>query len=328
MRKYIDLLHDERGFVLSTAVIVGATVAAAGAIAGASIASSGAKRAAKTQAEAQQQQIAAQTAAAEADRQERQTSIAKEEAVRQEAVAKKQAAIENINYPTYLSSPEAQKYKGTLEERMAGRGLIDINAQTAPVAEQVRAGFKQTEANIGAAASARGLGRSSIATAQIGEKSQAAERDIAERVAQLELTRQDQIGTAVTQFGTLTEQEAASQQNQAIFKRGGEFNVADTITGKAGAIGGAERLSSQATKEDQFAIARSIEAKGVAQAAAELKQAEIWGSAVIGATKSAAQSSEDVIDALKAEKANRAMVNTGRTAGRTTNSFNSQGIGF
>ena len=301
MRKYIDLLHDERGFVVSTATIVGASIVAAGAIGGAAILSSGQSRAAKTQAEAQQQQIAAeQKAAADA------------QAQRDIAVAKKQAAIENINYPTYLSSPEAQKYKGTLEERMAGRGLIDVNAQTAPVAEQVRAGFKQTEANIGAAASARGLGRSSVATAQIGEKSQAAERDIAERVANLELTRQDQIGTAVTQFGTLTEQEAASQQNQAIFKRGGEFSVADTISGNA-----------EAAKQDQFAIAKSIEAKGVAQAAAELKQAEIWSSAVVGATKSAAQSSEDVIDALKAEKTNRAMVNTGRT----TNSFNSQGIG-
>ena len=297
--------------VIAAAVIVGAATVGASAIA-----SSGASKAAKTQAEAQQEAIAAQERAAEAERQERTAAIAKEEATRQEAIERKEKAVAEIKYPTYLEIPEAQKLKGTLEERLAGRGLVapvtplDISKTTAPFAEQRRAGLKQTEAAISATASARGLGRSTIPVSQIGEASQAAERDIEERVAQLQIENKkieesniererQQITDALARFEALTGREATSQEQKAIFERGGEFDVAETIAGKAGEIGAAERASAEIYKQNQFAIAESIAKKGTTDAAYELKQAEIWASALTGITKSAADTSEDIIAAIE-----------------------------
>lgn len=361
--------------VISTAAIIGATaIAAAGTIAATTIASSGAKKAAETQAEAQQQAIAAQERAAEAERAERaeaarkeeevrQVAIIKEEEVRQEAIARKEAAVKAIKYPTYLEIPEAQKLRQTLEERVAGRGLVapitpleagkelaplDISAATAPFAAQRRAGLKQTEALISAGASARGLGRSTIPVGQIGLASEAAERDIEERVAQLQIQNKtieesniererqrlaqnkaieesniererQQIGDAIARYEALTGREITTQEAKAIFERGGEFDIAETIAGKAGAIGAAERetagaigmaerANAEAYKQNQFAISQSIATKGASDAAYELKQAEIWSSAIMGLTKSAAQTSEDIIEAIEKEQNKRATV--------------------
>lgn len=218
-------------------IIIAAAIAGTAAVAGAAILSSGAKSAAETQAEAQQQQIAAQ-----------QKSAAEEQVRIEEATAKKQAAIENIKFPTLLETPEAQEFKTTLQDRIAGRGLIDVSAQTAPVAVQRRDALKeQTIPAIGASLSAAGLGRSTLRGAQVSQASQAAERDINERVAQLEIQRQGQIERAVTQFGLLAEEESRSQQSKAVFERGGEFEVANT------SIDAANRF-----KENEFAIAETI----------------------------------------------------------------------
>ena len=198
----------------------------------------------------------------------------KAEADKANALSVREEAIRNIKFPTYLSTAEGQKYKQTLEERMAGQGLIDVNALTSPIAAQIRAGQKQTEAAIGSAASARGLGRSSVATSQIGAASQAAERDIAERMAQLELTRQQQIENAVSGFGDVSKTEAQSQQNKSQFDIGNQFGLADTIAGYA-----------EQVKQDQFLISNSIAQKGVTSAANNLLQLQTWLSAAVGAAK-------------------------------------------
>lgn len=320
-------------------------------------------------------------------------SIAKEEALRQEAVQRKEAAAANIKFPTFLELPESQKLKTTLEERMAGQGIklpeeqklqatleermagrglvapvvpLDINKQTAPFSAQRRASLTQQEIPlINATASARGLGRSTVPVSQIGQRSQAAERDIEERVAQLQIEnkkieeanierersqitdalgrfetftgdRREQVDDALARFEELTGREATSQERKALFERGTEFDIADTISGKAGVIGTAERqaeeafkedrLSSetafkqtqlgieQSFKEDQFAIANSIQQKGVTQAANEMLQANIIASGLAGVAKSA----ENAISAIDAEKKTRnaALVNIG--SGKTS----------
>lgn len=308
-------------------------VITAAAVGSAAIVSSGASKAAKTQAEAQQKQIEAQERAAEQERQERAAALGKEEAARQEAVKRKEEAVKNIKYPTYLETATAPLLRQTLEDKLAGRGLaapvspLDIDKLTAPFAKQRRAGLVAEEAAISSAASARGLGRSTIPVAQIGLSSQAAERDIEERVANLMIENKKieeaniereraQKESALTGYERLTGAESATQREKAQFERGGEFEIAETIAGNAAAIGKAERDSAAIFRENQFAIADSIEKKGATEAAYELKQAEIWGSALAGVAKSATQSSEDVINAIREEKGsrNRAMVNIG---GRT-----------
>lgn len=268
-------------------LVTAALIGGAAAIGSAAISSSGAKKAAQTQAEAQQAEIQAQQDAAERQRLER-----------ERALKMKQEAAANINFPTYLSIPEAQKLKQTLEERIAGRGLIDVNAQTSPIAEQIRSGEKRTQAGITSAASARGLGRSSVVTSQLGESSRAAERDITERMSQLELARQQQIEESIGRYQRLGETEAGSQQEQAKFKLGTEFDIADTIVNDANMV-----------KQNEFAIAESIKAKGSTEAAGQLLNAQMWAQGLLAAGMSVSdaykRSSTDIIDAIEAEQSTR-----------------------
>jgi len=298
-------LSNERGIIGTTAAIIGSSViAGAAGLGAAAISSSGARKASETAAQAQQRQVEAQQKAA-----------AEEELRRQEALRMKQEAAAKINFPTFLETETGQQIKGTLEDRIAGRGLIDVSAQTAPVAEQVRAGLQQTQAGLASMASARGLGRSTVATAQGTQASQAAERDIAERVAQLELARQNQISTAVGRFQQLSEQEAASQQNQAKFKLGAEFNIADTLREDASAI-----------KTNEFAIAETIQAQGATVAAGQLLNSQILASGLLAAGMSFQQaqqkSTDDLLDVIGSEqqKRNAALVNIGTSSSRTVKS--------
>lgn len=300
IRTLKERLSNEKGLVAtSTALLIGAGVAGAAGVGAAAIAGSGARSAAKTQAEAQQRALTAQ---------ERAAQEAKDR--RDEAVRLKQEAAKNIKFPTFLEIPEAQEFKQTIQDRIAGRGLIDVDAQTAPVAQQVRAGLKQTQSGLASLASARGLGRSTVATAQGTQASQAAERDIASRVSQLEIKRQDQIARAVEQFGGISEREEISQQNLARFRQGAEFNIADTIASDA-----------QTTKNDQFAIANTIQQNGATDAAFQLMNAEIWASALLGLGKSASQTTDDIIGAIeKQQDRNAATVNIGTEPSRTVKS--------
>jgi len=84
-----------------------------------------------------------------------------------------------------------------LEKRLQGLGVgFDpnvIKGATAPFAAARREGFQRREVPaISSAASARGLGRSTIPVAQIGQAAQTAERDIEQRVADLSVKDQVQ----------------------------------------------------------------------------------------------------------------------------------------
>lgn len=237
-------------------------------------------------------------------------AAAEAKAQQNKAIEMKQKAIADNPYPTYLSTPEAQKYKQTLEDRLAGKGLIDVNALTSPIAAQIRAGEKQTEAGIGSAASARGLGRSTVATSQIGAASQAAERDIAERMANLELTRQQQIENAVGQYGNLASTEAQSQANKANYNVGNEFNVSDSIANYA-----------QLAKNDQFTISKTIQESGAQEAAFKLQQLQMWLS--VAATAGSIAATGGMSAAIPKSGA---VVNTGNSKILNSN-FNMAGIG-
>ena len=261
--------------------VASAIIGGAAAITGGLIAARGARQAAETQAQAQQAAIDAQTRAAQEAQAER------------ERAAQLQLAA--------LESPELQELGTTLRERIAGRGLIDVSAATAPVAEQIRAGLReQTIPGIAAAASARGLGRSTIPIAQISQASQAAERDIATRIQNLEIARQGQIERAIDRFQQLGE-----------FKVRGEQVAASTIADSANRFA-----------NDQFAIANSIASKGATEAAGELLSAQMISSGIIGMGLSAQQatqrSTEDIISAIENEQGARtgALVNIADTSGR------------
>jgi len=262
-----------------TSLIVGGV-----ALAGGAVAAQGARQAAKKQ-----------NSANEAALQTKREAAATAEEQRQEAITRKETALGDANFPSsFVSTPEGAEYKQTLQDRMAGRGLVDVDALSAPSAVARRAGLEQTGAAINATASARGLGRSTIPVAQTAEASQAAERDIAERVAQLELVRQEQIGQAVGQYGTLSERELLSQQQKSMFETEGQFAIADTIS-----------ASAEATKRDQFSISETIRQKGADEAAYKLKEAEIWASAITGAGSgmSSQGGSQDLIDAITNQQA-------------------------
>jgi len=264
---------------MAKAIVIAAAIAGTAAVAGGVIAASGAKSAAKTQAASQASALASQEKAA-----------AEEQVRVEEATSIKRAAVDNIKFPTFLETPEAQEFKGTLQDRIAGRGLIDVDALTSPIAEARRAGLReQTIPAIGASLSAAGLGRSTLRGAQVGQASQAAERDINERMAQLEIQRQGQIERALTQFGLLSEEESRSQQARASFERGGEFAVADT-----------QVQAAQIFRENEFAIAESIRQEGALAAANRLKEAEILAGGLVGAgtAASSALQTQSLIDAI------------------------------
>ena len=257
-------------------LVIAAAIAGTAAVAGGAIISSGAKKAASTQKNAQQAQL-----------QEQQRASQKEEIARQEAVTRKEAA---------LTSPEIEKFGQTLEERVAGRGLIDVDALSAPSAVARRAGLEQTGAAISSAASARGLGRSTVPVSKIGQASQAAERDIAERVAQLQLIKEGQKGEAIEQFGRF-----------AAFKRGGEFSVADTISRDANAV-----------KNNEFATANTIASIGATEAAGQLLSSQMIAAGLIGIGEAATgaaetQATNDLLEKALSEKRTRraAQVNIG-----------------
>ena len=96
--------------------------------------------------------------------------------------------------PPEIKSPydtgEYQQRLKTLRERIAGKNLglpgELLEKTTSPFATNLRAGFqKYTVPAIASAASARGLGRSSLVPAQIGEQSRQVEGTIDERLANL-----------------------------------------------------------------------------------------------------------------------------------------------
>lgn len=292
------VIYNNEGLIGTTAAIItGAVIAGGAAIGATAIASSGAKKAAKTQADAQRAQIAAQQQAA-----------AKEEATRQEAVERKETAVRDIKFPTFLEGEAAQQLRGTLEERIAGRGLLDIDKLTAPFAAQTREGVSRSITASGSVLSAAGLGRSSLRGAQAGALSQAGERDIEQRVAGLQIENQKLIESNIDRFQNLVGREASSQERKALFERGGEFNIAETIAGNA-----------VSSRQNEFAIAESIEREGATAAANQLLQSQIFAAGLIGIGKGATQATDDIVSAIENKQRNdilAAAVNRGQGIGQ------------
>ncbi|HEC64917.1 MAG TPA: hypothetical protein ENI23_06480 [bacterium] len=328
---YINNKKFKRGIVAtSTAIIAGAVIAGGAAVAGGAIAASGAKKAAEKQAQSKREAIEAQERAAAAEAAERGEAVARKETALEKAVARKEAALK-IPFTTISETPEGQRIRGTLESRIAGQDVgfrpEAISAATGAFAKQRRAGLSQFEIPaITSAASARGVGRSTITSGQIGRATQTAEQDIESRVAQLGLASEQQrsfdIQKAMGGFQRFAETETAGQQRRSIFQRGGEFDVAQTELG--GQFGIASTLEGNATieRENQFAIANSIAQQGADAAAFELKQAAILGSALVSAGAAFSlkedKATDDLIAAITKDEDRRNAALVARPVIRTT----------
>jgi len=297
------------------AIIIGG-IAAAGAVAGGVIASQGAQSAAETQAEAQQAQINAQQAELDKKRQEQ-----------AKAVALKSQALDEFKLPGVLESQEGKDLATKLKARSEGIGVgyspEVLNADTAATAKQTRASLKeQTIPAINAAASSRGLGRSSVAVSQVGSATQAAERDIESRIAQLQVASEAQksadVQNALTGYGSMVESQTKTKQAEAGTRLTGEFSIADTEMGVA-----------NSNFQDASAINQLIANQGATQAAYQLQQAAILAGAITGATsafgKGLSTGNEDIINAINAQQqTNNARVNIASPSGNIT----SQDVGL
>lgn len=287
-----------------TASIIAASIIGVATVGSAVISSQGAQAAAETAAESNQAAIAAQ-----------QQAQAQQQAAAEEAAAEKTTALGEFKYPGILETPEGAKLKTTLEERMAGVGVgyspEVLNKYTAATAAQTRAGLKeQTIPSITAAASARGLGRSTIPVSQIGSASQAAERDIEERIAQLQTASEAQKATdiqnALTQYQGLTSEQVRAKQIEAEVIKSGKFDIANTEMGAANS-----RLASSAT------VSELIATGGVTQAAYQLQQSAMVSSVITNALtqglsyyQADKQATQEIADLLRnQENQNAARVN-------------------
>lgn len=121
---------------------------------------------------------------------------------------------------TPLETKQGKFLEKTLRDRIAGVGLgftpEFISETASPFAVSQRRALRQeTIPTISAQASARGVGRSTIPTGQIGRESNITEQNIAERIANLGLAsenlRAQQQGTAIGRYGNLTLQQTNAE---------------------------------------------------------------------------------------------------------------------
>ncbi len=284
---------------LSTAIIIGASIAAVGVGTAAVIGAQGAKSAAQTAANAQQEAL---------DLQQQELETKREAGVK--AVALKAEALDKFALPGILETPEGKDLQARLRLRESGVGVgyspEVLKADTAATAAQTRASLKeQTIPALSAAASSRGLGRSTIPVSQIGSATQAAERDIESRIAALTVASEGQRSTdiqnAITQQASLIEQQTKAKQAEAGTRLTGEFNIADTELGVA-----------NSNFQSVSYIADLINNQGSTKAAYELQQAAIFAGAIQSGTSAIGNSvaNAGIIDAINAQKnTNNARVN-------------------
>ena len=123
-------------------------------------------------------------------------------------------------------TPEGQKLKQTLEQRMSGLGVgfspEFVSATTAPYAQARREQLTRYEVpQISAEASARGVGRSTIPVSRIALSSQEASRDIEQRVAQAtelqEKQKRAEINDALARYQQFTGDAVSTQNMKAQF---------------------------------------------------------------------------------------------------------------
>ncbi len=286
--------------------IVGAIIAAATITAGA-IAASGARSAAETQAQSQREALSAQQRAAQEEAERRGEAVD----IQRRAAEGRRAGLAGIKLPTLLETPSGQELKATLQERIAGRGLsqIDVAGGTAAFAGVRRAGVEREKAAVGSAASAAGLGRSILRPRLVGEAVAGGERDIALTTADLQrqnvVLEAQQIVDSLNRFQQLTNQELSSQQKSQLFEaqkvlaeESGQIDIANTIAGNA-----------SIERSNQFAISESIAAIGATEAAGQLQQAALIGSGIleagIGFGQAISRSNEDIISAIQQSEQDR-----------------------
>jgi hypothetical protein len=292
-------------------LIIGGTIAAAGAVGAGAIAASGAQKAAETQAEAQQKAIDLQ-----------QQELEAKKAAGEKAIALKSQALEEFKLPGILETPEGADLLAKLKQREAGVGVgysqEVLNKDTAATAAQTRASLKeQTIPAINTAASSRGLGRSTIPVSMTGQATQAAERDIESRIAQLQVASEAQksvdIQNALTQHTALAESQVKAKQAEAGTRLTGEFNIADTEIGVA-----------DSNFKDTAYIGELISQQGATAASYQLQQAALWAGAVQGATSSFSNSmaNSELLSAIKDIKSeNNARVNIAGQAGSPSGTY-------
>jgi len=123
---------------------------------------------------------------------------------------KRGQGFEGAKIPDVTQIPGGQTLLSKLEQRAGGQGVgFDPNVlkrETSAVAAQRRAGLREQELPaISAQASARGVGKSTIPVNRAALATQAAERDIESRLAQLSLANEQQkqqdITNALSQLG-------------------------------------------------------------------------------------------------------------------------------
>lgn len=320
-------LSNENGFTITGAIITAGVVAGAGAVASSAIQSSAASKAAETQAAAQREQVASAERIAEQERletariaeeQRKATEAAtlKEEQERAVAIEQKQAALAQIKIPRLTETETGGELLTNLRDRLAGRGVgfeQDITQLTAPYAAQRRAGLEEeTIPTISAAASARGLGRSTIPVSQIGQESRAVERDIASEKSRLNLAQEQQKRTEINDaFGRLQQlnlTEIRLNEDIARFERDGQFEIADDLRTDADAISrqtrdleskiaDLERGIAQRETQFQLSIAELTKQQGVDAAANQILQGNILSGGILGAAE--AFSEIDLVDTFK-----------------------------
>ena len=136
---------------------------------------------------------------------------------------KKKKSQEDIGGKPMLAweAPSYAPYSSTLTSRIAGKGVgyrpEILSGTTSAYAKQRRGDLEGYEIPaITSGASARGLGRSSVVTSQIGRAEQEAGRDIEERVSQMALAdeqqRRQEINQALQSQGALLGAEIGSSQ--------------------------------------------------------------------------------------------------------------------
>lgn len=275
------------------AVATSTAIIAAGVAVGAGAAYAGAQQGKASKAAIRAQESAEERARREAEEARERARLEKEKAYKEARGIVETEAGKTI--PTLSELPTAQKLRQTLEERLAGRGVgfrpEVLEATTAPYATARREGFKKYEVPaISAAASARGLGRSTIPVSQIRLSSQEAERDIEQRVSDVTMMNEQQIrqeiNTALEQYKQFTGAELASQQEKAQYERTGQYALAEIITKQGSDLAEIELATGNTLANISFqggtALASLLQNQGTQATANTLKMAEIVGSASLG----------------------------------------------
>lgn len=139
---------------------------------------------------------------------------------------KKKKAQEDVSQRTMLpwEIPGGQQFLDINKARSLGQGVgyrpEILSGVTSAYAKQRRGGLEGYEIPaITSGASARGLGRSSVVTSQIGRAEQEAGRDIEERVAEMALAdeqkRREEMQQAIQNLGTWTQMGVGASGQRA-----------------------------------------------------------------------------------------------------------------